>query len=291
MRTDIQNFVYLFTQPMQIKKTGFSVSVFFILLMFLFQSCVTYKNPAYFQDFADTAKPAIAKTVPFKTPTIQPDDILSITIQTIDNDISGLLNNTNSISGNTSAVPVNGATTPALTASGQQTVNGYLVDKDGMVELPFIGKVKLSGLTTVEAKDFIKKEAEKQFNNPVVNVRFSNFKITVLGEVTRPAAYISPNERVNIFDAVGMAGDITIYGKKESVLLLRDTLGDKQMIRLNLNSKDIVSSPYFYLQPNDIIYVEPNKYKVINADAVRNRNITIAASVLSVAIVFLSRFR
>lgn len=276
---------------MQRRKIGFPTSVV-ILLVFLTQSCVTYKNPAYFQDFADTANPYIAKTIPFKTPVIQPDDILSITIQTIDNDISALLNNNVGLNGNSAAMPVTGGATAQANGSAvPQMVNGYLVDKDGMVELPFVGKVKLSGLTTSEAKELIKKEVEKQFNNPMVNVRFANFKITVLGEVLRPAAYISPNERVNIFDAVGMAGDITIYGKKESVLLLRDTLGDKKMIRLNLNSKDIISSPYFYLQPNDIVYVEPNKYKVMSADAVRNRNITIAASVLSVLIVLLSRFR
>lgn len=274
---------------MQIKKIAFSLSGLLFLSMFFFQSCVTYKNASYFQDFPDTAKPSIAKTIPFKTPTIQVDDILSITIQTIDNDISSLLNTNNSVNGNNSNLPVTGSSQAPGTPT-QQTVPGYLVDKDGEVELPFIGKIKLTGLTTSEARELIKKEATKYFNNPVVNVRFANFKITVLGEVARPAAYIAPNERVNIFDALGMAGDITIYGKKESVLLMRDTLGDKQMIRLNLNSKDVVSSPYFYLQPNDIVYVEPNKYKVASVDAVRNRNITIVVSAMTLLIVILSRF-
>lgn len=275
---------------MQSRKIAFSVTGFCILSMFLFQSCITYKNAAYFQDFSDTAKPQIAKTIPFATPVIQVDDILTITIQTIDNDISGLLNSNNSINGSNTSLPVSGSATAAGTPT-QQLVNGYLVDKDGIVELPFIGKVKLAGLTTSEAKEKIRKEAEKQFNNPLINVRFANFKITVLGEVNRPASYISPNEKVNVFDALGMAGDVTIFGKKESVLLLRDTLGDKKMIRLNLNSKEIVTSPYFYLQPNDIVYVEPNKYKIASVDAVRNRNITIAVSAMSLLIVILSRFR
>ncbi|WP_225975351.1 polysaccharide biosynthesis/export family protein [Panacibacter ginsenosidivorans] len=242
----------------------------------------------YFQDFPDTAKPAIIKTIPFKTPVIQSDDILSITIQTIDNDITNLLNNNNGVNGGNSSLPVAGSSTTPGTPN-QSAIAGYLVDKAGNVELPFIGEIKLAGLTTSEAHNLIKKEANKYFNNPVVNVRFANFKITVLGEVNRPASYIAPNEKINLFDALGMAGDLTIFGKRENVLLLRDTLGDKQMIRLNLNSKDIVSSPYFYLQPNDIVYVEPSKYKIASVDAIRNRNITLAASALTILLVLVTR--
>jgi polysaccharide export outer membrane protein len=129
----------------------------------------------------------------------------------------------------------------------------------------------------------------KYVKNPIVNVKFNNFKVTVLGEVLKPATYIMPTEKVTVLDALGQAGDLTIYGRRENILVIRDSLDKKNMVHLNLNSKDIMSSPYFYLQPNDVIYVEPNKSKAASTDAVRNRNITIIASVLSLLIVVATR--
>ena len=232
---------------------------------------------SYFSDFPDTAKPTITKTIPFKNPLIQPDDILSITLSTIDNTVTTSVNTTNNSNAGT----------------GPQATNGYLVDRNGQVELPFVGKIKLSGLTTSGAQEAIRKEADKLFNSPIVNVRFVNFKITVLGEVTRPSTYVMPSEKVTLFDAIGMAGDLTIYGKRENVLLIRDSTGDnRQMVRLNLNSKSIISSPYFYLQPNDMIYVEPNEDRLIGSDAVtarRLRVLTVTLSIVSVAVVLISK--
>ena len=263
--------------------------IFFVLIIsgFIFcqTSCTGPKNVSYFQDFSDTAQPQLVKTVPFKSPVIQTDDILSITIQTIDNDVTNLLNNNTSINNATTSMPV--STSNAAGAS--QNVSGYLVDKDGNVEVPFVGKVHLAGLTTSQAKDFLAKEVNKYFNDAIVNVRYANFRVTVIGEVLRPSTYVVPNEKVNIFDALGMAGDMTIYGQRENVLLVRDTLNDKKLVRLNLNNKDIISSPYFFLQSNDIIYVQPNKYKAASTDAYRNRYFAIAAAVLTVVIVSINK--
>ena len=144
----------------------------FLLFLFLilFGSCKTAQTVPYFSDFSDTAKMGVTKAFPFTNPLIQPDDVLSITLQTIDQTVSS---------------PVN-ATNATNEGAGSQPINGYLVDKDGMVEMPFIGKIKLSGLSTSAARDTIAKAAEKFFNNPIVNVRLQNFKITVLGEVARP---------------------------------------------------------------------------------------------------------
>ncbi len=249
-------------------------------------SCTSYKNIAYFEDLPDTAKPQIAKTFPFKSPVIQTGDLLTITIQTIDNDVTNLLNsNSSNVNGGNSSTPVMGSSSGV----SQQVPNGYLVDSGGNVELPFAGIIHLAGMTTSQAKDAVHLQVSKYFNNPVINVRFANFRITVLGEVEHPSTFIIPNEKVNIFDALGMAGDLTIFGKRGNLVLLRDTLDAKKMIRLNLNSKDIVSSPWFYLQPNDVIYVEPSKFKVESVDAVRNRNITIISSVLSVTLILFTR--
>jgi polysaccharide biosynthesis/export protein len=263
-------------------------SLLMCFLLILFSSCTTYKNVPYFHDISDTSKPVAIKTVAFKSPVIQPDDILNIVIQTIDPAITGILNTGNSAVPTSSSTSVMGAST--MTVTGQQTVSGYLVDKNGDIELPFAGKIKLQGLTTMQAKDTIVKALSKYVNNPIVSLRFANFRVTVLGEVLRPSTYIIPNEKINILDALGLAGDLTIYGRRENVLLIRDTLNDqKNMIRLNLNSKEIVASPYFYLQPNDMIYVEPSKTKSASADAIKNRNITIYASALSVLLVIVTR--
>ncbi len=249
------------------------ISVLYIIFLLLFASCNTYKTLPYFHDFPDSSRPTLALTVPFKNPVIQPDDVLSITIETLDQDVTNFLNKT--------ATGI--STSGSATVSAQQGVSGYLVDRNGEVELPFTGTIKLSGLTTAEARDTIKTRVSKYFNQPVVNVRFANFKITLLGEVARPATYTVPNEKINLLDALSMGGDITIFGKKENILLLRDTLeGDKKMIRLNLTSKDITGSPYFYLRPNDIVYVEPNKYKTTEDALQRNRSIiSITASLVT----------
>ena len=134
---------------------------------------------------------------------------------------------------------------------------------------------KLSGLTTTQAQDTIKAAALKLFNAPIVSVRYANFKITVLGEVRAPGSYTMPNEKVTLFDALGRAGDLTDAAKSNSILLIRDSTGvNKQMIRLNINSKDIIGSPYYFLRPNDMLYVEPTKDRLINtaeSNAVRQR--------------------
>lgn len=250
--------------------------IYFGLICVLLGSCTSYKNLPYFQDLPNTAGSTLSKTFPFQNPVIQTDDILRIEVNTIDNGVTTLLNDANS---NLSA---EGSTQSA-------DKSGYLVDKNGNVDLPFAGKIKVSGLTTTEAKDKIRIEIDKYFNNAAVNVRLVNFKITVLGEVAKPSTYIVPNEKINIFDALGMAGDMTIYGKRDNVLLVRDTADNKRLIRLNLHSKDIISSPYFYLKPNDIIYVEPNKDRIAGANATFTRNLVIVSTIISAGFFILSR--
>jgi len=131
---------------------------------------------------------------------------------------------------------------------------------------------------------------DKYYTTSTVDVRFNNFKITVIGEVNRPSTFIVPNEEVTILDALGMAGDLTIYGKRDNVLLIRKDTGNvKKLVRLNLNSKDLITSPYFYMKQNDILYVQPDKSKAYSLDAYRTRNYTIAASLLSLLIVIATR--
>lgn len=262
-----------------IKKKIFQLLGAGALIVMAFTSCTSYKNVAYFRDFADTSYYSNVKTTAFKSPRIQPDDLLNITIQTIDPEINQILNSSNALT------PAVGASS-SVTVGQQQVATGYLVDKNGEVEIPFAGKIKLQGYTTVEAREVVRSAIGKYVKDPIVNIKFSNFRVTVLGEVAKPATYIIPNEKVSVLDALGLAGDLTIYGRRENVLLIRDSANDqKSMIHLNLNTKNVIASPYYYLQPNDIIYVEPNESKAASVDAIRNRNITIMASALSVILV------
>jgi polysaccharide export outer membrane protein len=228
----------------------------------------------------DSGTSRLPMTAVFHEPTIQPDDILSISVFTIDPATSMVVNQLGSQSFG-GMVSVAGSANPSA--------NGFLVDKNGEIQLSVIGKVKLLGLTTFQARDLIQEKASKSYNLPNVQVRYSNFKVTILGEVSRPATYTVPNEKVTLLDALGLAGDLTIYGKRENVLLIRDNNGEKQFARLNLNSKELFNSPYFYLKQNDVIYVEPNKGKSASLNVARTQTITLIGTVLTVLIALISR--
>lgn len=216
----------------------------------------------------------------YQEPTIQPDDILSINIQTIDPASTAVVNQV-------SAIPAVGAS--SATTMGNQVITGFLVDKEGKISIPMLGSIEVAGLTTFQARQRIAERASKYFKDPTVQVRFANFKITVLGEVARPATYTVPNEKVTLLDAIGLAGDLTIYGKRDNVLLIRDHGGEKEFARFNLNSAEMITSPYFYLKQNDVIYVEPGKGKVAATNAARTQTISIIGSLLSVLIVAFTR--
>ncbi len=259
------------------KKNGI-LPLFFILVL-LVSSCTTNKLIPYFQDLPDSVKVKSIGNIDFKEPLIQADDILTISIQTIDPTNSVLINQPLVMA------PVGGASASLPTSSSNPQVAGFLVDKEGKVDLLMIGPVKVAGLTTSEAKQVIKAKAEQFLKSPNVQVRFANFKVTVIGEVNKPSTYVMANERVSVLDAIGLAGDLTIYGKRENILVIRQTETHKEFARLNLNSSDIFTSPYYYLKQNDVIYIEPNKSKIVATDAQNTRLITIAASITSALLV------
>jgi polysaccharide export outer membrane protein len=258
---------------------------FFLFLPFIISSCASIKNTKYFKDAPDDKLVTELAAVNYVEPKIQSDDILSINIQTVDPLATQVLtsgNVQNSVIGATSA----GST-------GSQTVSGYLVDNSGNVELPVLGKIKVSGLTTEMAREAIRSKAAQYFKNPTVNLRFANFKITIVGEVAKPATYVLSNEKVNILDALGLAGDLTIFGKRENIVLIRqEEDGTRKLVRLDITNTSILSSPYYYLRQNDYIYVEPSKSKVVSSDAIQNRSISIitavGASLISIIAILVS---
>ena len=264
-----------------------TIAVIGILLVCALTSCHVDKKITYFRDAPDSiyVQSKNIAGAAYLTPQIHPADLIQISILTLDPE-------TNSVqtASNTSSFAVQPGSSQS--PGGQlANVTGFLVDNEGFVELPVVGKIKLAGMTTSEARDTIHNRVAIFYKNPVVNVRFANFNITVLGEVARPASYVVPSEKVSIIDAIGMAGDLTIYGRRENVLLVRDSAGQKQMVRFNLNSTETFKSPYFYLKQGDMVYVEPSKSKVASTDAARTRNLTLIGAGLSVLIVLFSSIR
>lgn len=259
-----------------------------LLLLAGLQSCKSYKNVPYFKNVSDSAfmyrKGIDLSAEPYKDILIQSDDILQVTVITLDA--------SSSMSGNNNQMemiqdPL--AAASPLTNSANKNIAGYLVDKEGNIELPMAGKVKVQGLSTSGAKEAIRQKVTQYYKEPVVNVRLANFKVTVLGEVMRPGSYLVASEKATVLDALGLAGDMTIYGKRENVMLVRRD-GDKQkMIRFNLNSTDMIQSPYYYLRQGDVVYVEPGKGKAAATDVSMVRTYGIIASTLSLLVIIASR--
>jgi polysaccharide biosynthesis/export protein len=251
---------------------------------FLMASCASYKNIPYFKNVSDSTyvyKNGVKiNTTAYEELKIQPDDILQVTIQTIDPELNNVMG---------TGVPA--ANSVQSGKPNTSDVTGYLVDKQGMIELPVAGKIKVGGLTTVEAKEAIRSKAMTYYKEPVVNVRIVNFKVTVLGEVARPGAYVINGEKATILDALGQAGDMSIFGIRKNVLLSRLENGQQKMVRFDMNSTDIFESPYFYLRQGDVLYVQPSKGKAAANDGALLRTYTIISSTLSLLVVIASRVK
>jgi len=259
-------------------------------LLFTFFSCSPVKNYKYFQEISDSAKITKIMGASYKELVIHPDDILSISVQTLDPVAGNSINGMNSSS--TAGLNVNAYSASTVMGNAQNNT-GYLVDKNGFVQVPLFGEFKVEGLTTSEIRQLIEKKAVVYFNYPSVIVKLINFKITVIGEVQHPGTFIIPNERVSILDALGLAGDLSISGKRDNMLLIRKDKDGNDMagVRLNLNSISSLQSPYFYLKQNDVLYIEPLKTKIDASDATQTRNIGIFTATLSLLIVLLSRIK
>jgi len=216
-------------------------------------SCVNTRKATYFYNIGDTL---LHSKYPVPQPIIQSNDILSIVVSSMNPKASETYNLPDTHSTNPNRQP------------------GYLVNQKGYIQFPVLGKIKASGLTREELQKKIVDELvdRKLLLDPIVSIKQTNFKVTVLGEVKDPGVIHVENEKISLLEAIGKAGDLTIYAERNKVLLVRiKPNGDKLTRRLNLNSNKIFDSPYFYLKNNDVIYVEPNKAKV--ASSGRSKNI------------------
>lgn len=233
--------------------------ILLILIVVYSSSCIDTKKSTYFNNAQDAnVTPNMADAV---FPVIQKNDILSITFSSLSAEASAQFNIANSYSGNSTST----------SAAGGQNGVGYLVNSDGYIQLPMLGNIKVAGLTSKEVKDNITALIieKKLLLDPVVNIHHLNYEVTVLGEVGKPTVINVPSEKISLLKALGLAGDITIFGKKDNVLLIREVNGKRQVKRIDLNAANFLTSPYYYLQPNDLVYVEANKDKVASSSAFR----------------------
>ena len=226
-----------------------SLLIFSIFIVLLFSSCRSQRPLGYVEDFTDTSGKVEVK---YPEPLIQKDDVLSIVVYSDATD---------------------GGVTDAMfnlanAGTGTVATQGFLVDNDGYIQYPRVGKIRAEGLTKSQLAEEIRKKITGPLSNPSVIIKLLNFKVTMLGEVSRPGPISIPTEKVTILEAIGLAGDINIYGRKEDVVILRPT-------------KELFDSPYYFLRQNDVVLVNPNKNKARLSDQVFNQRLGIAFSVVN----------
>lgn len=231
--------------------------VFILLCCTIISACTNTKQAIYFNDVKGTeflSKHEILE------PIIQPNDLLNITVSSLNPAATEIFN---------ASAPTDFRASSATSTISQAP--GYLVDPEGYIHYPFLGRIKAAGMTKKAFQEGIRSQLEQRrlLIDPIVDVRYLNYKVSVLGEVARPAVLTVPNEKITLLEALGLAGDLTIYASRNNVLLIREENGVKKLVRIDLTTDELFTSPYYYLRSNDIIYVEPNKNKIASAGAAR----------------------
>ncbi|EJF09386.1 MULTISPECIES: polysaccharide biosynthesis/export family protein [Pontibacter] len=253
--------------------------VYFLLLLISASSCLSKKELVYMQNENLKETAATSMQTSYKPYQLQPADVLSIKVQSLEPEISNIYN----------IVPPSSAF--GFADPGTMFLSGYSVDDEGNVNLPNVGKVKVSGLTLQQTQELIQRNVDRYITNATVVVKLINFRVSVLGEVNRPGQYFVYNERATLFDALGMAGDLTRGAARENVKLVRQTPGGSEVVLLDLKDPNIVQSRYYFMQPNDVLYVEPSVAQVKRDNLVSLNVVTIALGVISTAAVILNYFK
>lgn len=233
-------------------------------------SCVSQRKLSYLRDVTEASADSINQTyTPLKENHIAKGDLLSIFVNALDVEAVQAFNLP------VASVQRLGARQVTATGSGG-SLQGYWVDPEGNIDFPVLGKLHVEGMTTTALRDTLSLLIARSVKDPIVNVGFLNFYVTVLGEVKNPGRHAVPDQGMTIFEALGLAGDLTIYGKRNNVLVSREIDGKMEFARLNLNDQAIFASPYYHIRQNDVIYVEPN-----NARAISSQNIPLYLSMIT----------
>lgn len=246
------------------------------LVGILFTACAPREKLVYLVDIEHKETEVTQKY----EPKLQPDDVLSIVVSSNAPEFVAKFN---------PGVTMYQAMSERV--AGQQRLQTYLIDSEGYIVFPVLGKIKLAGLTTAQAAQVLTEAIKPQVADASVNLRLMNFKVTVQGEVTRPGTFTIESERVTLLQALSMAGDIALYGKRDNILIIREVDGKRSYNRVDITKPDFMDSEFYYLAPNDVVYVEPNKIR-INSSAV-GPNLTFALSAISllttIVVVIISR--
>jgi len=222
-----------------------------LLFIGLMYSCATKEDVVYFNGMNSSDNSIGLDSY---SPTYHVDDELVIIVNALDAEAARPFNK--------SSVSVS---LDILDARGRERIQTYRVDPDGNVNFPVLGKLKLAGLNRTQATVMLQEKLTDYIKDPIVDIETVNYRITVLGEVARPGTFTATNERITLVEAISLAGDMTIYGERENVLVIQDYDGKKTYTRVNMKSNDLFNSPVYYLSQNDVVYVEPNKTRAKNS--------------------------
>lgn len=255
-------------------------NLWLLLLPFLLTACQSYKKVPYFQN-VEVVNEAEQQEKLYDA-RIMPKDLLTIVVSCTNPELATPFNLT--VASNAGI-----AVSTSSYVTTQPVLQPYLVDNEGNINFPVLGELKLGGLTKREAEQLIIDKLKPYMKEtPIVTVRMVNYKISVIGEVTRPGTFTISNEKVNLLEALAMAGDMTVYGLRDNVKLIReDANGKQQIVTLDLNKAETILSPYYWLQQNDIVYVTPNKAKARNSDVGNSTSLWFSATSILVSIVSL----
>jgi polysaccharide biosynthesis/export protein len=252
--------------------------ILFLLITGSLSSCLSYREMVNFQDGGALGQHGADVIPPIPSLTVQRDDQLQVTINSYNQEEALRFN----IVSNQSQVQ--------LSAQGSNTATladplGYRVDSRGQIELPVIGRITVAGHTLEQIRDSVNARvtATGYLKDLSVQVRFLSFRVTILGEVNSPGTYTIPSQKINVLEALGMARDVTMFSRRDNILVVREEEGKRLYGRINLKSKDLFSSPYYYLKPNDILYVEPHKSKVLSAPDPASRYLGIVLGIATLA--------
>jgi polysaccharide biosynthesis/export protein len=267
---------------------------FLIFVPVVFCSCGNTRNLVYMQGKFDTA--ALSQ-VQYREPVIRKGDIINIIVYSDNPEATKIYNQSliavAAASGATtgSANSSNGSTGGGGGQGSNPTSSGYLVDENGNIEFQGLGLLHVDGLFRSQLKDTLDERLKDVLTHPYYTIRFLNNRFTMLGEVNHPGIFTVTGDKISLLDALGLAGDLTFYGRRDNILVIRDSLGTREWGRLDLTKPEIMASPFFYLQSEDVVIVEPTKKKISANDQTTLRNISIITAIASVFAIFYSIFR
>ncbi len=250
-----------------------------LLLGIVCLSCVSTKKITYFQALTPETDEAISRMQEQYIPRIKPDDILSITVSSLNKEANEMFN-PESYRGVYQAQQQNNTTI------APNPIIGFTVDATGAINLPLIGKVQVAGMSSKEVSALLTGQLQQYLESPSVSVRIANYQVTLMGEVARPAVYTIPNELITIPQLIAMGGDMSIYGKRKNVLIIREVDGQRQFARVDMTQRDIFDSPYYYLHSGDVVYVESTAGKITSTDRIYQLTPIVISSLTLLVLIF-----